>query len=83
MGKKRNKKTTSAAISDRTAKSARPWNEPEVVSANTAYGMSRRGFGSYKKLHAFENAIEEKGILEKKDRFTCGPCGQLKKNCKC
>lgn len=83
MAKKRNKNTTSAAIHDRTAKSARPWNDPDVVEANSYHGMGRKGFGSYKKVHEFENTLEDKGILESKARLTCRPCGQFKKKCAC
>ena len=83
MAKKRNKKTTSGAIHDRTAKSARPWNDPEVVKANYQYGMTRRGFGSYKKVHEFENTIEDKGILDSGNRLTCRPCGKFKNSCGC
>ena len=66
-----------------TAKSARPWNDPDVVNANYTYGMTRRGFGSYKKVHEFENTIEDKGMLKPHERLTCRPCGQFKKNCSC
>ena len=83
MAKRRNKKTTSAAIPDRTSKSARPWNDPDVVEANSYHGMGRRGFGSYKKVHEFENTIEDKGILSSENRLTCRPCGQFKKKCTC
>ena len=83
MAKRRDKKTTSGAIHDRTAKSARPWNDPDVVAANSYHGMGRRGFGSYKKVHEFENTIEDKGILSSQDRLTCRPCGQFKKKCAC
>lgn len=83
MVKKRNKNTTSGAIHDRTAKSARPWNDPEVVKANYQYGMTRRGFGSYKKVHEFENTIEDKGILDSGNRLTCRPCGTFKNSCVC
>jgi hypothetical protein len=83
VAKKRNKNTTSGAIHDRTAKSARPWNDPEVVKANYQYGMTRRGFGSYKKVHEFENTIEDKGILDSGNRLTCRPCGTFKNSCVC
>ena len=81
--KKRDKNTTSGAIPDRTAKSARPWNDPDVVNANAYHGRGKKGFGSYKKVHEFENTIEDKGILDSNDRLTCRPCGQFKKNCSC
>jgi len=83
MGKRRNKKTTSGAIHDRTSPSARPWNDPEVVKANHYHGMGRRGFGSYKKVHEFENVLEDKKILAPEDRLTCRPCGQFKTRCAC
>lgn len=63
------------SVSDRTSKAARPWNHPEVVNASQSYGVQ---FNSYKKVHEYENAIEDKGSLHKNERMTCRDCGKLK-----
>lgn len=63
------------AVSDRTSKAARPWNHPEVVNASQNYGVQ---FNSYKKVHEYENAIEDKGTLESTERMTCRDCGKFK-----
>ena len=68
------------SVSDRTSKSARPWNEPEVVNASLSYGVP---FASYKQVHQYENTIEAKGNIEPHERYTCGPCGKLNSGCKC
>lgn len=63
------------SVSDRSSTAARPWNEPNVVKASQAYGVS---FASYKQVHAYENAIEDKGNVDSESRFTCRPCGKFK-----
>lgn len=75
-GTKRNR----MVVSDRTSKSARPWNDPRVVDASTAYGVP---FASYKQVHTYENRRESTGDLNAEDRMTCGPCGQFKNDCAC
>lgn len=62
------------AVSDRTSKSARPWNHPEVVKASQAYGVS---LNSYKQVHLYENILQNQGSLEDNERFTCRDCGML------
>lgn len=63
------------SVPDRTSKSARPWNHPEVVDASQSYGVN---FASYKQVHQYENTIEDKGHIEPSERFTCRDCGMLK-----
>lgn len=63
------------AVPDRTSKAARPWNDPRVVEASQAYGVK---LTSYKKVHEYENAIEDKGSITADDRFTCRDCGKFK-----
>jgi hypothetical protein len=80
VAKRRDKRVAPGAMHDRTAKSARPWNDPDVINANDYH---RRRFGSYKKVHEFENTVEDKGILDSSARLTCRPCGKFKKSCGC
>jgi len=68
------------SVSDRTSKSARPWNDPRVVNASIAYGVP---LASYKQVHLYENRQESTGGLTPKERMTCGPCGQFKNDCSC
>lgn len=68
------------SVSDRTSKSARPWNDPRVVDASIAYGSP---FGSYKQVHLYENRQESTGGLTPEERLTCGPCGKFKSDCVC
>lgn len=63
------------AVHDRTSKSARPWNHPEVVKAAEAYGVP---FSSYKQVHTYENRLESLGSLESHERMTCADCGKFK-----
>ena len=63
------------SVSDRSSKSARPWNEPDVVDASELYGVK---LTSYKQVHAHENALEDMGSLLPEERFTCRECGKLK-----
>lgn len=62
------------AVTDRTSKAARPWNHPDVVNASLAYGVP---LNSYKDVHQYENALEDKGSLESHERYTCRDCSQL------
>lgn len=62
------------SVADRTSKAARPWNHPDVVNASQTYGVN---LASYKEVHAHENTLEDKGILEDAPRFTCRECGKL------
>jgi hypothetical protein len=73
-------KAVRMSVSDRTSKSARPWNHPQVVEASTAYGVP---FASYKQVHTYENRQEDVGGVETNERFTCRPCGKLKGDCSC
>ena len=73
-------RTVRKTVSDRTSKSARPWNDPRVVDASTAYGVP---FASYKQVHTYENRQESVGGLTPKERMTCGPCGKFKNECIC
>lgn len=68
------------AVHDRTSKSARPWNHPEVVGASESYGVP---FSSYKQVHTYENRLESLGSLTPEERTTCGPCGKFKSECAC
>jgi hypothetical protein len=62
------------SVSDRTSKTARPWNHPLVVKASTAYGVP---FNSYKQVHSYENTLEDMKSLDSESRFTCRPCGKF------
>jgi len=68
------------SVSDRTSKSARPWNDPRVVNASIAYGVP---LASYKQVHLYENRQESTGGLTPEERMTCSPCGQFKEDCSC
>ena len=68
------------SVPDRSSKSARPWNHPQVVNASTSYGVP---FASYKEVHKYVNTLESQGSVEPHERFTCGPCGKLKDSCAC
>ena len=86
MGRRKRKdiyygtKRVRMSVSDRTSKIARPWNDPRVVNASTAYGVP---FASYKQVHTYENRQESTGGLTAEERMTCGPCGQFKNDCAC
>ena len=69
-----NGKIIRKAVSDRTSKSARPWNHPQVVDASQNYGVQ---FNSYKQVHEYENKVEDAGSLNKTERMTCRDCGKL------
>lgn len=73
-------KSTRMSVSDRTSKSARPWNDPRVVDASISYGVP---FSSYKQVHLYENRQESTGGLNPDERMTCGPCGQFNSDCSC
>ena len=68
------------SVTDRSSKSARPWNDPKVVEASQSYGVP---FASYKQVHTYENRLEDLGSVESHERFTCKPCGKLTASCAC
>jgi hypothetical protein len=68
------------SISDRSSSAARPWNDPRVVDASTAYGVP---FASYKHVASHENRLESIGSLEPNERMTCVQCGKFNDDCGC
>jgi hypothetical protein len=68
------------SVSDRTSKSARPWNHPQVVEASQTYGVN---LASYKDVASHEDKLEASGNLETHERMTCIQCGNFNKECKC
>jgi hypothetical protein len=68
------------SVSDRTSKSARPWNHPDVVAASQAYGVN---LSSYKDVASYEDKLESVGSLKPHERMTCIQCSNFNKECKC
>ena len=68
------------SVSDRTSKAARPWNDPDAVSASQSYGVR---LNSYKDVAAHEDQLELKGSLETHERMTCIQCSKFNKDCGC
>lgn len=68
------------SVSDRDSKAARPWNDPDVVTAAQTYGAK---LNSYKDVAAHEDKLESMGSLKTSERMTCIQCGQFNKNCGC
>ncbi len=68
------------SVSDRTSKSARPWNHPQVVEASQAYGVN---LASYKDVASHEDKLELAGSLKTSERMTCIQCSNFNKECKC
>jgi hypothetical protein len=68
------------SVSDRTSKSARPWNHPDVVKASQAYGVN---LASYKDVASHEDKLELAGSLKTSERMTCIQCSNFNKECKC
>ena len=68
------------SVSDRTSKSARPWNDPNAVNASQAYGVK---LNSHLEVASHEDKLEMQGSLEPHERMTCIQCGKFNKNCSC
>jgi hypothetical protein len=68
------------SISDRTSKAARPWNDPDVVTAAQTYGAK---LNSYKDVAAHEDKLEMQGSLQQHERMTCIQCSKFNKDCGC
>ena len=68
------------SVADRTSKSARPWNHPQVVEASQAYGVN---LASYKDVASHEDKLEAAGSLKTTERMTCIQCSNFNKECKC
>lgn len=68
------------SVSDRTSKSARPWNHPQVVEASQAYGVN---LASYKDVASHEDKLELAGSLKTSERMTCIQCSNFNKECDC
>ena len=68
------------SVADRTSKSARPWNHPDVVNASETYGVN---LASYKDVAAHEDKLESAGSLNTNERMTCVQCGKFNKECGC
>lgn len=68
------------SVSDRTSKSARPWNHPDVVKASQAYGVN---LASYKDVASHEDKLELAGSLKTSERMTCIQCSKFNKECEC
>jgi hypothetical protein len=68
------------SVSDRSSKSARPWNHPQVVEASSLYGVN---LASYKDVAAHENRLEAAGSLQPSERMTCVQCGMFNNECEC
>lgn len=57
----------------RDSKSARPWNEYNVLLAGQTYGV--RGFKSMGDVQKYENTLISKNILHSDDRISCDAPG--------
>jgi len=68
------------AVSDRTSKAARPWNDPDAVEASSRYGAK---LNSHNDVASHENKLESMGSLKPSERMTCTQCGRFNKNCSC
>jgi hypothetical protein len=68
------------SVSDRTSKSARPWNDPDVVTAAQTYGVK---LNSHLDVASHEDKLEMQGSLETNERMTCIQCSKFNKNCGC
>jgi hypothetical protein len=68
------------SVSDRTSKSARPWNHPDVVAASQAYGVN---LASHNDVSSHEDKLEMAGSLKASERMTCIQCSKFNKECDC
>jgi len=68
------------SVSDRTSKSARPWNHPDVVAASQAYGVN---LASHIDVASHEDRLEMAGSLKQSERMTCIQCSKFNKECGC
>ena len=67
-------------VSNRTSPSARPWNDPDAVSASDAYGVN---LDSHNEVASHEDKLESKGLLKTSERRTCIQCARFNKDCQC